>query len=217
LFRPVLRALDAELQPTVIAYPSDETLDLAELGGLVLRQLPPGKTVLVAESCSGLVALSLLASSSARIAGVVFVGAFAEPPRPLLLRLAPLVSRSPALMRSAPSFLLRQYCLGKTASADDLKMLRDALSAVSPAVMTQRLGLVGTRHSFGKAKFDVPCYYLRATEDRLVPASCADWFRQRFQRCEVVDIGGPHFLLQAAPEQCADVIARAVRLMVPAG
>jgi pimeloyl-[acyl-carrier protein] methyl ester esterase len=216
LFRPLLRALHGELDARVIAYPGDRTLDLTELGGLVLRQLPPGKAILVAESFSGLVALSLLASSSARIAGVVFVGAFAEPPRPLLLRLAPLVCRSPALMRSAPSFLLRQYCLGSAAGADDLKLLRDALAAVSPAVLAQRLRLVGTRHSFGKTKFEVPCHYLRATEDRLVPTSCAEWFRHRFQQCEITEIEGPHFLLQAAPQRAAEAIARAVRLMLPA-
>lgn len=92
-----------------MSYPLTQALVLADLGALVSRKLPPEKVVLLAESFSGLVALTLLASASARFRTIVFVGAFAEPPRPLLLRLAPLVSGAAGLMRSAPSFLLRQF------------------------------------------------------------------------------------------------------------
>src|SRR5688572_5234198 len=123
---------------------------------LVVRQLPSEKSVVLAESFSGLVALTLLASASARIRGIIFVASFAEPLRPLLLRMAPLVSRSPALMRSAPSFLLRQYCLGKEATATQLTVLRNAIALVSPRVLGQRLAMVASRHSFGRAFTDVP-------------------------------------------------------------
>jgi pimeloyl-ACP methyl ester carboxylesterase len=167
--------------------------------------LPP-KAVLLAESFSGLVALTLLANGPARIAGVIFVGAFAEPPRPLLLRLAPLLSRSAGVMRSMPSFLLRQYCLGWHASAAQLKMLREATASVAPEVLAQRLALVASRHSFGKAPIEVPAYYIRPSQDRLVPASCAGWFQQRFRKCEIEEIEGPHFVLQAKPRESAQAI-----------
>ncbi len=212
LFQPLLRELAGKVEASVIRYPGDQALPLADLAALVLRQLPPGKPVLVAESFSGLVALTLLTSAPARVGGVIFVGAFAEPPRPLLLRLAPLVSRSPGLLRGAPAFLLRQFCLGPQATADDLKLLREALTAVSPAVLAHRLALAGARHSFGKARFEVPCRYLRPTHDRLVPASAADWFRDRFKKCEIQDIDGPHFLLQARPREAAAAIVQFARL-----
>jgi pimeloyl-ACP methyl ester carboxylesterase len=211
LFRPLLAALPADIRAKVIAYPASEALGLPELAALVTRQLPSEKNVLLAESFSGLVALTLLMSASARIRAVIFVGAFAEPPRPFLLRLAPLAARSGALMRSAPSFLLRQYCLGKEATAADLKMLREALTAVSPDVLAQRLGLVAARHSFGKVSIDVPSYYIRPSEDRLVPASCANWFQQRLAKCQFVEATGPHFLLQARPRESADMITQIVR------
>ena len=201
LFGPLVAELGGEFQPKVVAYPPQQPRRLDELASYVLRQLPPDKAILVAESFSGLVALRLLASASARIRGIIFVGAFAEPPRPLLVRLAPLVSRSTALLRSAPAFLLRQFCIGKDATADDLRLLREAIAAVSPSVLAQRLALVGARHSFGKGPLDVPCYYLRARQDRLVPASSVEWFRSRFSKCEVVELDGPHFLLQAKPRE----------------
>jgi pimeloyl-ACP methyl ester carboxylesterase len=176
-----------------------------------VKQLPPGQSVVLAESFSGLVALTLLTEVANRIRGVIFVGAFAEPPRPLLLRLAPVVSRSTALLRSMPSFMLRRYCLGKDATAAQLNLLREALAAVSPKVLAQRLALIGARHSFGKAPFNVPSYYIRASEDRLVPASCARWFQERFERCGIEELHGPHFLLQARPRESAEVITRIVR------
>ena len=139
LFRPLVAALSRDLRPTVIGYPPHQPLGLAELASLVLKRLPPEKVILLAESFSGLVALTLLANAPSRFRGVILVGAFAEPPRPMLLRLAPLASRGAGLMRSAPAFLLRQFCLGSDAAAADLAMLRDALASVSSAVLTQRL------------------------------------------------------------------------------
>ena len=193
-----------------MSYPASDPLGLPQLAALVLRELPTKKTVLVAESFSSLVALTLLVQAPGRIRAVIFVGGFAEPPRPLLLRFAPLVARYAGLMRAAPAFVLRQYCLG-SAAASDLKMLRDALGTVSPQVLAKRLDLVATRHSFGKGRFDVPCRYLRASHDRLVPEHCATWFQQRFHECEVVDIDGPHFLLQMRARNAAEAIARWIR------
>jgi pimeloyl-ACP methyl ester carboxylesterase len=101
-------------------------------------------------SFSGLVALSLLSEAAARVRGVIFVGAFAEPPRPLLLRLSPVISRSAALLRSTPSFMLRQYCLGREATAAQLNLLRKALAEVAPKVLARRLALVtGHRRPLG--------------------------------------------------------------------
>ena len=211
LFRPLLAALPRDLRPTVIGYPPAQPLALADLASFVTKKLPPEKVILLAESFSGLVALALLVSAPSRFRGVVFVGAFAEPPRPLLLRLAPLASRGAGLMRSAPAFLLRQFCLGSDATAADLNMLREALAVVSPDVLAQRLQLIGTRHSFGKAPFEVPAYYIRARQDRLVPASAADWFQKRFKQCEVEDIDGPHLLLQVRAREGAAALQRIMR------
>jgi len=212
LFRPLLAALPEHVRAKVIAYPGKQKLSLSEHARWVIRQLPAGKVVLLAESFSGLVALSLLMEAAARIREVIFVGAFAEPPRPLLLRLTPLASRAASLVRSTPSFLLRRYCLGKDATVAQLNLLREALAAMAPEVLAHRLALVGARHSFGKAPFTVPCRYLQATEDRLVPSTCANWFRQRFENFELERLPGPHFLLQARPRECAQAIAKIIRI-----
>ncbi len=215
LFRPLLAALPDHVRTKVVAYPTTEQLDLSQLAALVLRQLPAEKVVLLAESFSGLVALAVLASSPARVRGVIFVGAFAEPPRPLLLRFAPVASPAGRLMQSIPAFFLRRYCVGAQATAPELNALRAAIGAVAPAVLAQRLALIGKRHSFANPAGDVPVYYIKASADRLVPPSCASWFQQRFKRCAVVEVDGPHFMLQANPGDSAAVIAKALRTFAP--
>jgi pimeloyl-[acyl-carrier protein] methyl ester esterase len=209
LFQPLLDELQQLHPATVVAYPTDRQLELSELADLVSRRLPNGKVVVLAESFSGLVLLSLLGRRPAHVVGAIFVGAFAEPPRPLLLRFAPLVARCGPVMRSAPSFLLRQYCLGKAASAAQIRMVREALAAVSPSVLSHRFGLVAQRHVLPGAS--VPCLYIRASDDRLVPAGCADWFQQRFEQCRIAELEGPHFLLQARPRQSSQLIAQMVK------
>jgi pimeloyl-ACP methyl ester carboxylesterase len=206
LFRPLVATLSG-VETKVVSYPNDRALSLDEHARWVIRQLPGDKAVLLAESFSGLVALRVLQEALSRIAAVIFVGAFAEPPRPLLLRLAPVVSRAGPLMRNTPAFLLRQFCLGRDAGVPQLNLLRETLAAVPPQVLSSRLALIGARQAWGKAKLGVPCLYLQASDDRLVPASAAEWFRGRFERFELERIDGPHFLLQAKPRECAQRIS----------
>jgi len=203
LLGPLLAALEGKAK--IIAYPTDRELGLDQLAEHVAERLPPGEVV-VAESFSGLVALTLLARGLARFRALVFVAGFAEPPRPFLLRMTPLFKRAAPLVQSAPAFLLRQYCLGRDATAADLKRFREAVSGVSPAVLAHRLSLVGTRHSFGTDTFNVPCRYLQASDDRLVPAASAQWFQRRFTNARVERVEGPHFLLQARAQQCARML-----------
>lgn len=213
LFRPLLAVLPEDIRSRVISYPSGQSLSLAEHARLVAGQLPDKKVVLLAESFSGLVALRLISDYAPRLNGVLFVGGFAQPPRRLLLRLAALVPWTGSAMRSAPSFLLRQFCLGTKADSRQLALLRQALAEVSSSVLADRLGLVAARQSFGKKQFAIPCHYLQASQDRLVPPAAARWFQDHFQSCEVECIEGPHFMLQAHPQPCAEWVTRKVKLL----
>jgi pimeloyl-ACP methyl ester carboxylesterase len=211
LFKPILAEIPPEIRPLVISYPSDKALDLAELAAHAVKQLPDGKSVLIAESFSGLVALALLPDAASRFHGVIFVGAFAEPPRPMVLRFAPVLSGSSALVRAIPAFLLRQLCLGPDASAESIRQLRETIASVSPAVIAQRLAIVGRRQSFKRLPRDLRCCYIRARQDRMVPAPCADWFRTQFKALQLREIDGPHFLMQARPRETAKLLTEEVR------
>lgn len=214
LFRPLLAELPGDIQPRVIAYPWNQSISLSELAQHVARQLPHHTFVLLAESFSGLVALTLIADNVPGLKRVLFIAGFAEPARRFLLRLAPLVPWAGSAIRSAPSFLLRQFCLGKEANSQQLVLVRNALATVTPAVLANRLGLVAARQSFGRKQFSIPCHYLQASQDRLVPPIAARWFSQHFDSCEIECVEGPHFLLQAQPRVCADWVTGKVRHLI---
>lgn len=211
LFRPLLASLPKNIRPKVIAYPSDQKLSLSELARFVAQGLPRNEIVLLAESFSGLVALALLAQGLPHTRGVLFVASFAEPPRPLMLRFASMMPWIGSVIRAAPSFFLRQFCLDKNAGAQELALLREALSAVSPGVIAHRLKLISEDLYLGKIHFQIPCYYLQASQDYLVPSTAASWFQQHFEVCDVELMEGPHFLLQAKPQQCAEWVAKKLK------
>lgn len=211
LFRAFAEALPPDVVPRVVAYAADRVLSLEEHAEVAARHLPDTGAVVLAESFSGLVALSLLARGGLPIRGVIFCAAFARPPRPLLLRFAPRVPLPGALVRVAPAFLLRRLCLGAAATREELALFRDVVASVPPRVTAGRLRLVARPHDFGSAHFGVPCWYLQATGDRLVPAASSRDFAERFERFTLERVEGPHFLLQARPRECARVVARIVR------
>ncbi len=209
LFRPFVAALPSHVSAKVVNYPTSAPLSLSELGDLVVEQLPLRDFVLLAESFSGLVALSLLAEITDRIRGVIFCAAFATPPRPVLLNIATSLPALGALVRNTPAFFLKEFGAGPDAPPSLISLLREALSSVAPEVLRQRLAIVGRTHEFGKAP-NIPCYYIQATQDRLVPSSAAEWFGGHFEQFKLKRVHGPHFLLQARPEECGDLVAKIV-------
>lgn len=206
LLEPFVRALPREAQAIVIAYPPQRMLSLLEHAQWVSERLPHGECVLLAESFSGLVALTLLATAASRFRSVIFVGAFAEPPKPFISRMAPMLPRGGSLLKSIPSFMLRQYCLGPGGTVGQINLVRDALKSVSPEVLSHRLGLVNTRHAFGGGRVAGSCHYVQASADRLVPERCIQWFRQRFPSLSVTRLEGPHFLLLTRPAESARLV-----------
>jgi pimeloyl-ACP methyl ester carboxylesterase len=209
LFRPFLAGLPKGFGAKVVAYPPSKPLSLTELGELVIEQLPPRDFILLAESFSGLVALSILDRIAGRVRGVVFCAAFATPPRPTLLNIFTSLPAVGAMVKKTPDLLLKEFGAGPDAPPALISLLREALSSVAPEVLARRLAIVGRRQKFGKLA-NIPCYYIQATQDRLVPSSAAEWFRDHFEQFELKRVHGPHFLLQARPEECGDLVAKIV-------
>ena len=211
LFEPFLNVLPDDVAATVVAYPPDRALSLAELADVASAQIHPrARSVLVAESFSGLVAIELLRRNVPEIAAVVFVAAFLDPPRPLLLEAARLLP-APLLPRApVPDRLLKRYLLGPEAPEQLVQLFRRAVGAVEPGVLADRLRMIGSERP-EPARISVPVLYIQATDDRLVPAPCAAAFRSIAADVETARVGGPHLLLQAAPGQCWQAIRAFLR------
>jgi pimeloyl-ACP methyl ester carboxylesterase len=91
-------------------------------------------------------------------------------------------------------------------------MQREARRSVSAATLVARLKAVASVDVSERLKaVKLPMLYLRATEDRLIPRRAAQYFLRLAPAGRVVELEGPHFLLQARPELAAVEIRRFLR------
>jgi len=59
---------------------------------------------------------------------------------------------------------------------------------------------------------EVKCACIVAKNDRLVSHSHVEAFRRLAPLIEVVEISGPHFILQTNPNECAQVLKKILAL-----
>ena len=189
----------------VIPYPPQEALDYSALEALVRDVLPPIMPfVLLGESFSGPIALSIAADPPSNLVAVVLSTSFGSSPLPALSRLAALIRFAP--VRAVPRSILSWWLLGRWATPELKGSLDSALLAVSPAVLRFRAAAALQASVPNLVAVTVPVLYLRATQDRLVSRSAGAQILLSVTSCMLVDIEGPHLLLQAAPHACARVI-----------
>jgi pimeloyl-ACP methyl ester carboxylesterase len=90
--------------------------------------------------------------------------------------------------------------------------LARAVALISPSVLRARLKAVLTvdvSAEFSAVK--IPVLYLRASQDRLVPAEASAAVAELNPQTRVVEVQGPHLLLQAAPAEAAEAVRAFVR------
>ncbi|UNK47893.1 alpha/beta hydrolase [Lysobacter sp. S4-A87] len=190
----------------VVSYPRDQILDYRELEAIARSELPTDAPfVLLGESFSGPIAMSIAANPPEGLVGLVLSTTFSRRPVPSLLPFAPFTSIAP--VRRLPESLLSWLLLGDWATPGLRSSLRSALASVSPRVLkTRAAAALRVDCSACLERIKVPVLYLRATGDRLISRTIADSIAATTPQVTVVDIAGPHLLLQAAPGPCAAAV-----------
>jgi pimeloyl-[acyl-carrier protein] methyl ester esterase len=208
-------ALGPEIEPRVVSYPPDSALGYAELEALARASLPTDRPyVLLGESFSGPIAISIAASRPPQLIGLILCVTFARNPLPVLGSMPWLLPLIP--FRLAPMRVIRAVLLGRFATAPLSDALRATFEEVSTQTFKARLAAVARGDMRpALAKVRVPVLYLRATEDRLVPRRCADDIALLATQTRIVDIEAPHTLLQVKPAAAA-AAAKAFIATLPA-
>jgi len=191
---------------TVISYPPDKALGYPALEALVRTSLPQTVPfVLLGESFSGPVALSVAADPPPNLVGLVLSTTFSRSPISLPSSLAALTRIAP--VRALPLPLLSWLLFGRWATPQLEASLQSALLAVSPTVLQFRAATaMRANASASLGAITMPALYLRATHDRLLSAAAGRRITSSIPHCSITDIAGPHLLLQAAPEECAQAV-----------
>lgn len=205
LFEDFIAALDPGCRTLVIPYPVDAPLGYRALEDLVRTRLPLDEPfVLLGESFSGPLAIAIAAAPPPGLAGLVLCCTFARNPLPVLARLEALVELLPIGTRLLP--LLHPLLLGGISSSRLRAALKAAVQKASAKVFRKRLREVLNVDYCGKLlQVAVPVLYLRAEQDRVLPASVLNQFAN-LDRLAKQSVAGPHLLLQAQPQASAALV-----------
>ncbi|OAK59208.1 bioh protein [Variovorax paradoxus] len=211
LFEPLAQAMGRRHDTIdVVRYPGTEPLGYDELERLVRARLPAGQPfVLLGESFSGPLAISIAAAPPPGLRGLILCCSFARNPKPgLALLRGGLLELSMMFMHSGlMRGPMRHMLLGRFATPRLCGLLQGSLRQVSTAVMTRRMREVQRVNVVDRlAQVRVPVMYLQAIEDRIVPGQAARTIQRALSGLRIVRLEGPHGLLQAAPVAAAQAI-----------
>jgi pimeloyl-[acyl-carrier protein] methyl ester esterase len=206
LFADFVSALGQDFLPIVISYPEDQELEYRELEQLVRTRLPNDQPyLLLGESFSGPIAMSIAASRPAGLIGLVLSCSFVRNPvpafRPLkrALHFLPVKSK---LMEFVFTLLLAGTSLPGIRQA-----MKKALGRVSARTLRARLRTVlETDYSDKLKEIQVPILYLKAAHDHVVPSSAIKTIVRLMPSVQVVTFKGPHLLLQTLPGEVAVIV-----------
>jgi pimeloyl-ACP methyl ester carboxylesterase len=207
LFAPLQSALGENADTAVVRYKNEVTLeDYIETVASLLMEMD-GETVLVAESFSGPIALSILARYPERVKAAVLCATFAVSPFRLGASLVSLLPNSVHSLDPIKALFLKIMCLDKE---PDLGLLHDALSAIrsvpASTIKSRMKVLASVDVRSLLSQVTTPVLYLQAMQDRLVGTQLSRQLISGLENVSVRQIGGPHMLLQSRPHECAEAI-----------
>ncbi len=211
LFAPLLSYLSA-LEYEVIPLPCEGGQDADSLAEYVSDRLPDRSYVLLAESFSGPLAANILHSGDPNLRGIIFVASFLSRPGVVLPEL---FSHLPIkLLAGLPlsSYAIRAFLLGWGAGPELIALFRKALDSVPGRVLKDRLKQISGLRYDGPVS-DRPTVYIRPGRDHLVEDKTSE-FKRAFPSTRIIDVAGPHFILQACPNECAVHIVREMSNLV---
>jgi pimeloyl-ACP methyl ester carboxylesterase len=205
LFAPFIEALGG-FATQVVAYPPDRSMTYAEHENFARDKLPVDEDfVLLAESFSGPIGISIAAAAPPRLKGLVLCGTFASNPLPVFGPLSKLVSAVPAF--HVPPVLMEPWLFGGRATPALRFAHKQAMSRVSPSTLRARVAaILSVDYRERLRRIEVPMLYLRAGADRLVPSSAGRAIQDLRPDMGMVEIDAPHFLLQTEPAACAAAV-----------
>ncbi|WP_197432995.1 alpha/beta fold hydrolase [Janthinobacterium sp. B9-8] len=209
LFASFIAALGTGYNVKVVVFPPAEPLGYKELEQIARAALPiDGPYIILGESFSGPIAVSLAASGSPNLKGLILCCSFLSNPRPIFSAFHSLIMILPRV----PVSLLARVLFGRFITRELQVALTQALSLVSLSVIRARLqAVLAINVSSQLSVVKVPVLYLRASRDQVVPASASALIAKLNPRTRIIELVAPHCLLQAFPIKAAQEVNTFVR------
>lgn len=213
-FTPLLHFLDASINTQVISFPQDKSFTYAQLTDFVNKQLPKNTPyVLLGESFSGPIAINIAAAKPRNLIGLILVCTFIRSPIPIPSGLWNTVCRLPPSW--LPFRIIAWFLLNGYATLELVTQLYSVLSGIPDRVMQERLRAILTVDvSPELAEINIPMLYVRASKDKIVPKTASELILALQPETQLVDINGPHFILQTQPKTAAECILKFVKGLI---
>lgn len=213
LFRPLLASMDGHHRAHCIAY--DNFASLSDYIDSAEAQIPDDHPVcLVAESFSGPIALELLRRGNRDYRCAVLSTTFAKPPLGLVLSLAQKLRLASFVPPPVSEQILRVFCLNGVHKIDRILEIVDVVRAVPARSAQSRMQALSQMDATSFLHtIDIPVTVINATSDRVLRPRYSQSLLDNLPDVRHVKIDGPHLLLQANPDACAEEIARSLALI----
>lgn len=207
LFEPFLECLPQEIKTKVISYPVNKELSYADLVQYVKERLPEEDFILLAESFSGPIAFLLAQTPSENFKSIIFVASFLTTPQPKLLKA---ITKLPLFSLSIPKVFIKHLLLGSRVDDKTISLFVESLKRVPANILKFRLDQILKLDLHGEIK-EISCRYIQAKNDKLVPSKSMEQFRVIFRDLKIFSVESSHFIMQAQPQKCADIIVKEIK------
>ena len=206
LFAEFLKVLDPGIDTRVVAYPKDTPKGYDELETLVRAALPADRRfVILGESFSGPLAIRIAAQPPALLQGLILCVSFARNPYPWAAWARPLAVHLP--LKILPRWVRAPLMWGSKDPNAAPAQAQRAMAGVSAQVIRRRIAaLLGVDATDALRRVARPLLVLRATQDRVVPRAATLRILREAPHARLVEVDGPHLLLQTRARECAEVI-----------
>jgi pimeloyl-ACP methyl ester carboxylesterase len=210
-FEDFAAALQPEFNPIIVRYPNDPSLGYAEIELIARAALPPNDPFLIlGESFSGPIAISIAASNPPGLLGLILCVTFARNPHPLLPLVTAILKTLPAWR--LPRFIQEPNIFGKFNSPYLRAKLDEVRNRVSQKTLKSRLEAVASIDvSEQLSRVTVPTLDLRAKNDRVVSRASGEHIREILPSVEFTELDAPHLLPQTVPQSAKAAITNFVR------
>jgi pimeloyl-ACP methyl ester carboxylesterase len=211
LFAGFVNFLSSRIETRVQSYPTHQPLGYDELEALVLSELPKDRpVVLLGESFSGPIAIRIAARPPPGLVGLIVCGSFAKNPFPGLGWARALAAYLP--VKSLPRWMRAPLMWGSLSPGRATSQMERAMSGVSSIVIRHRIGaILSVDATVALQNIQLPVLVLRAGRDRVIPRAASQWILKHLRHAQLVEVDGPHLLLQTRPEECGEAIMKFVQ------
>jgi pimeloyl-ACP methyl ester carboxylesterase len=213
LFTDFVKVLGSRVSTVVVAYPADQPMGYVELEEWVLSALPQNRPfVVLGESFSGPIAIRIAARGLANFKGLILCGTFVKNPYPWAAWARGLASYLP--VKSLPRWVRAPLMWGSLSPGRAPSQMERAMSGVSASVIRHRIAaLLAVDERPSLSRVHVPTLVLRAGRDRVISRAATRWITKTATSAQLIEVDGPHLLLQTRPEECAGAVVAFVHTL----